>query len=68
MAIGPASLGISFKFVLIGRFVTGVIAHEGAAGFERLLWRACRGNVFLRTVAIEDRLKVRFRISFFNVL
>lgn len=35
-------------------FVTGVIARERVPGFERLLWRACRGNVFLRRVPIEN--------------
>ena len=28
----------------IPRFVTGVIAHERLYAFERVLWRACRGN------------------------
>ncbi|EGD74630.1 Atp6v0a1 protein [Salpingoeca rosetta] len=35
-------------------FVTGVIARERVPGFERLLWRACRGNVFLRRVPIDE--------------
>ncbi|EDQ89979.1 uncharacterized protein MONBRDRAFT_18895 [Monosiga brevicollis MX1] len=35
-------------------FVTGVIAREKLPGFERLLWRACRGNVFLREVDISE--------------
>lgn len=38
-------------------FVTGVISRNSVPGFERLLWRACRGNVFLRSVAIPERLK-----------
>lgn len=37
-------------------FVTGVIARERVPGFERLLWRACRGNVFLRRVPIDDAM------------
>ena len=28
------------------KHVTGVLPFESVAGFERLLWRACRGNVF----------------------
>lgn len=38
--------------------MAGVISRERVPGFERLLWRACRGNVFLRyadiTEAMED--------------
>jgi V-type H+-transporting ATPase subunit a len=34
-------------------FVAGVINREKVPGFERLLWRACRGNVFLRYTEIE---------------
>lgn len=37
-------------------FVTGVIAREKIPAFERILWRACRGNVFLRQAAIEHPL------------
>lgn len=38
-------------------FVTGVIARSKVPGFERLLWRACRGNVFLRRVPVEEMLR-----------
>ncbi|WKY01208.1 hypothetical protein Q1695_015316 [Nippostrongylus brasiliensis] len=38
------------------RFVAGVIRRERLPAFERLLWRACRGNVFLRTSEIDDIL------------
>ncbi|EYB86679.1 hypothetical protein Y032_0275g1067 [Ancylostoma ceylanicum] len=38
------------------RFVAGVIRRERLPAFERLLWRACRGNVFLRTSEIDDVL------------
>ncbi len=37
--------------------MTGVIARTKVPGFERLLWRACRGNVFLRSVAISTQLR-----------
>ena len=44
-------------------FVTGVIARERMPVFERVLWRACRGNVFLRQAEIlqpmEDPTTVR---------
>ncbi|XP_076455849.1 V-type proton ATPase 116 kDa subunit a 1-like isoform X1 [Babylonia areolata] len=38
-------------------FVAGVILRERIPPFERLLWRACRGNVFLRQAEIESPLE-----------
>ncbi|EGK97124.1 AGAP003711-PC [Anopheles gambiae str. PEST] len=38
-------------------FVAGVILRERLPAFERMLWRACRGNVFLRQAMIEDPLE-----------
>jgi len=38
-------------------FVAGVILRDRLPHFEKLLWRACRGNVFLKTAEIEDRLE-----------
>jgi hypothetical protein len=35
-------------------FVAGVIPRERLTGFEKMLWRACRGNVFLRQADIEE--------------
>lgn len=40
----------------IFRFVAGVIQRERLPAFERLLWRACRGNVFLRQSEITESL------------
>ncbi|VDD95947.1 unnamed protein product, partial [Enterobius vermicularis] len=37
-------------------FVAGVIQRERLPGFERLLWRACRGNAFLRQSEIDEPL------------
>ncbi|KAL5018990.1 hypothetical protein ScPMuIL_004712 [Solemya velum] len=37
-------------------FIAGVIVREKAPAFERLLWFACRGNVFLRYDAIPEPL------------
>uniref|UniRef100_A0A914NKD0 V-type proton ATPase subunit a n=1 Tax=Meloidogyne incognita TaxID=6306 RepID=A0A914NKD0_MELIC len=37
-------------------FVAGVIQRERLPAFERLLWRACRGNVFLRQAEITEPL------------
>lgn len=44
---GPVQLG----------FVAGVILRERIPAFERMLWRACRGNVFLRQAEIENPLE-----------
>jgi len=41
----------------IYRFVAGVILRERIPPFERMLWRACRGNVFLRQAEIDSPLE-----------
>jgi len=38
-------------------FLAGVIDRERVPGFELMLWRICRGNVFLRTAEIEEALE-----------
>ncbi len=38
-------------------FVAGVILRERLPAFERLLWRACRGNVFLRQAEITEPME-----------
>uniref|UniRef100_UPI00359018C4 V-type proton ATPase 116 kDa subunit a 1-like isoform X6 n=1 Tax=Myxine glutinosa TaxID=7769 RepID=UPI00359018C4 len=38
-------------------FVAGVITRERVATFERMLWRVCRGNVFLRHTNIAQPLE-----------
>ncbi|XP_019546778.1 V-type proton ATPase 116 kDa subunit a 1 isoform X2 [Aedes albopictus] len=38
-------------------FVAGVIQREKVPGFERMLWRISRGNVFLRQVELEKPLE-----------
>merc|ERR1719237_1226173 len=38
-------------------FVAGLILRERLPAFEKMLWRACRGNVFLRQAEIEDPLE-----------
>ncbi|KAL0832478.1 hypothetical protein ABMA28_000703 [Loxostege sticticalis] len=38
-------------------FVAGVILRERIPAFERMLWRACRGNVFLRQAEIDTPLE-----------
>jgi len=51
-----------FIFVLC-RFVAGVILRERLPAFERMLWRACRGNVFLRQAEIETPLEDPSNVS-----
>lgn len=38
-------------------FVAGVILRDRLASFERMLWRVCRGNVFLRQAEIDQPLE-----------
>lgn len=49
--------------VSFSSFVAGVILRERIPAFERMLWRACRGNVFLKQAEIdaplEDPVSVR---------
>lgn len=40
------------KAVRLG-FVTGIVAQEKVPSFERVLFRATRGNMFLRTAAVD---------------
>jgi len=39
------------------RFVAGVILRDRLAAFERMLWRACHGNVLLRHTDIDSPLE-----------
>lgn len=41
----------------ISRFVAGVIRRERLQRFEQVLWRACRGNVFVQQAEIEEALE-----------
>uniref|UniRef100_A0A674MDZ0 V-type proton ATPase subunit a n=1 Tax=Takifugu rubripes TaxID=31033 RepID=A0A674MDZ0_TAKRU len=47
----------SYSCLMCRRFVAGVIGRERIPTFERMLWRVCRGNVFLRQADIEDSLE-----------
>lgn len=38
-------------------FVAGVIQRERVPGFERMLWRISRGNVFLRRAELDKPLE-----------
>lgn len=41
-----------------------MILRERLPAFERMLWRACRGNVFLRQAMIESPLEDPSNVSF----
>ncbi|CAF3309628.1 unnamed protein product, partial [Rotaria sp. Silwood2] len=38
-------------------FVSGVISRERIISFERMLWRVCRGNVFLKQADIQELIE-----------
>jgi V-type H+-transporting ATPase subunit a len=48
-------------------FVAGVVAREKVIGFERMLWRISRGNVFLRQAEIETPFKDPKTVSPCNI-
>lgn len=55
--------------ILLNSFVAGVILRERIPAFERMLWRACRGNVFLRQAEIETPLEDPSTVSInFNII
>ncbi|EDW81126.2 uncharacterized protein Dwil_GK11891, isoform F [Drosophila willistoni] len=60
-SMGPVQLGYMDKSNeredYLPCFVAGVILRERLPAFERMLWRACRGNVFLRQAMIETPLE-----------
>ncbi|XP_060646449.1 V-type proton ATPase 116 kDa subunit a 1 isoform X2 [Drosophila nasuta] len=60
-SMGPVQLGFMEKSNeredYLPCFVAGVISREKLPAFERMLWRACRGNVFLRQAMIESPLE-----------
>lgn len=39
------------------RFTAGVIKRERMVPFERLLWRACRGNIYLKYTEMDTPLE-----------
>jgi hypothetical protein len=45
------------------RFVAGVILRERMPAFERMLWRVCRGNVFLKQTEIEASMEDPITVS-----
>ena len=56
---------LTYNSVILSRpsFVSGVIKRERVHAFELMLWRACRGNVFLRQAEIEEPLEDPVSVS-----
>ena len=50
-------------FDIFSRFVAGVILRERIPAFERMLWRVCRGNVFLKQAEIDTPLEDPVTVS-----
>jgi hypothetical protein len=50
------------KIVEIYSFMTGVITRDKVPTFELMLFRMCRGNVFLRVVEIEEPVEDPFSV------
>ena len=46
--------------------MSGVILREKVPAFERFLWRACRGNVYLRVAEIEVPFEDPRTVSLFR--
>ncbi|XP_077483872.1 V-type proton ATPase 116 kDa subunit a 1-like isoform X3 [Amblyomma americanum] len=56
MLLGDEGLRAGGQALRLG-FVAGVVLRDRLPSFERMLWRVCRGNVFLRQTAIETPLE-----------
>lgn len=54
--LGEDALRVGGQPLRLG-FVAGVIHRERIPAFERMLWRVCRGNVFLKQAEIESPLE-----------
>jgi hypothetical protein len=58
---------IGLKFTVENKsysFVNGVIKRERLPVFERVLWRACYGKVFLRQAEISESIAEAATVSF----
>jgi V-type H+-transporting ATPase subunit a len=55
---------ISFFIFFSIRFITGVIPRERMIAFERMLWRVCRGNVFLKQAEIPEMIEDPLTVCF----
>lgn len=54
----PFSLVLFYMLdaLCVNSFVAGIISRERLSMFERMLWRVCRGNVYMRSSEIEAPL------------
>lgn len=43
-----------YFFLYIFSFIAGVLNRDKVASFELMLWRMCKGNVFLKTAEIDE--------------
>ena len=50
-------VNIYYFFMFTYRFVSGVITRDKISNFERVMWRACHGNVFFKYADIVDLLE-----------
>uniref|UniRef100_A0A8D2IQL5 V-type proton ATPase subunit a n=1 Tax=Varanus komodoensis TaxID=61221 RepID=A0A8D2IQL5_VARKO len=59
------------SILVLFRFIAGVIKRERLVPFERLLWRACRGNIYLRfsemDAVLEDPITVGMKKNVFII-
>ena len=55
-ASGSASTSAAAKAIRLG-FITGVVPSERAEAFERVLFRATRGNMFLKQAPIDGKME-----------
>ncbi|XP_064472300.1 V-type proton ATPase 116 kDa subunit a 1-like isoform X3 [Ornithodoros turicata] len=56
MLLGEEGLRAGGQALKLG-FVAGVVLRERLPSFERMLWRVCRGNVFLRQAPVDAPLE-----------
>ena len=53
----PAPPVAAGAFMLDLGFISGVITRDKLPTFERVLWRATRGNLFMRQAEIEEPIR-----------
>ncbi|XP_053206247.1 V-type proton ATPase 116 kDa subunit a 1-like isoform X2 [Panonychus citri] len=54
---GDDAINLSIHAHVKLNFVTGVIRRDRLHSFERMLWRVCMGNVFLRQAFIDEPIE-----------
>ncbi|KAL6043534.1 V-type proton ATPase subunit a [Balamuthia mandrillaris] len=56
-ASSSTSIGAQYPKAIKLGFVTGVIAKDKVVSFERILWRATRGNLFMKQAEIAEPIE-----------